>query len=94
MKDLIKFINKNIMDDSSSDIGDSSTEDITFKRIENGFEITAPTGKKFKLINKLPETTNEQPKYCNCTQDRCLDNMNKTNIGLICINTGKKVKKG
>lgn len=64
MKDLIKFINKNIMDDSSSDIGDSSTEDITFKRIENGFEITAPTGKKFKLINKLPETTNGKPKTC------------------------------
>jgi hypothetical protein len=48
-KKLIDFIDKNFMDESSSNITDSSTEDVTFTRLKNGFKMTAPTGKKIKI---------------------------------------------
>jgi hypothetical protein len=46
---LIDFIDKNFMDESSSNITDSSIEDVRFTRLKNGFKMTAPTGKKFKI---------------------------------------------
>lgn len=60
LNNLIKFF-ENLMDPTSNEVGDSSTEDIKITRIKNGLLLSNEWSKDVIILQNGVETDKEQP---------------------------------
>lgn len=67
LSNLIEFF-ENFMDDTSNEIGDSSTEDITVTRIKGGLMLSNEWSKDKIILQNGVETNKEQPKCRKCSK--------------------------